>query len=72
MPLSSMIQSGRCQRGDYQQKPPPSAISLNRVVLAVRAYNRGELTLSAGDNPGEFVDNEGTIWQLTEDALISG
>ena len=38
---------------------------------AVRAYNRGELTLSAGENPGEFVDNEGTIWQLTEDALIT-
>ena len=38
---------------------------------AVRAYNRGDLTLSATDNDGEFVDEDGTIWQLTEDALIA-
>lgn len=38
---------------------------------AVRAYNRGDLTLSATDNAGEFVDEDGAIWQLTEDALVT-
>lgn len=38
---------------------------------AVRAYNRGNLTLSATDNAGEYVDENGTLWQLTEDALLT-
>lgn len=38
---------------------------------AVRAYQRDNLSFSQNDNPGEIVDNDGTIWQITEDALIA-
>ena len=38
---------------------------------AVRAYNRDGMLFSIGENDGELVDSEGTIWQITEDALIS-
>jgi hypothetical protein len=38
---------------------------------AVRAYERGEYSFSPGDNEREVVDENGVIWQVTEDALIS-
>jgi hypothetical protein len=37
----------------------------------VRAYERGDFTFVSGDSRHEVVDQNGTIWQLTEDALIS-
>jgi len=38
---------------------------------AVRAYERAGLTFSQSENPGEILDDEGTVWQITEDALIA-
>ena len=37
---------------------------------AVRAYERGDFTFSPTDNENEIMDENGTIWQVTESALI--
>jgi hypothetical protein len=36
----------------------------------VRAYLRGEFEFAEGSEPGQLVDQDGGIWQITEDALI--
>jgi hypothetical protein len=38
---------------------------------AVRAYARGDLSFSFTENEDELIDNEGILWQITEDALIA-
>lgn len=37
---------------------------------AVRAYERGDHTFSPGDSSNEVIDENGEVWQVTEDALI--
>lgn len=36
----------------------------------VRAYHRGDEIFSPGEVPGEVVDSAGSIWRVTEEALI--
>ncbi len=38
---------------------------------AVRAYERGELTFRAGENPHELIDNTGEVWMINEEGLIN-
>lgn len=38
---------------------------------SVRAYERGEYTFSPGETHREVIDQDGTVWQVTEDALVS-
>ena len=37
----------------------------------VRAYERGEHTFSASDNPDEVIDESGAVWQVTEEGLVA-
>ncbi|MEL6527310.1 MAG: DUF3179 domain-containing (seleno)protein, partial [Chloroflexota bacterium] len=37
----------------------------------VRAYNSEGVIFSAGDSPLEVIDDEGTVWQVTEEALVA-
>lgn len=39
--------------------------------VAVRAYQRADLTFAETDVDNEVIDNEGVIWQVTEEALVS-
>ncbi|MDJ0752870.1 MAG: DUF3179 domain-containing protein [Ardenticatenaceae bacterium] len=36
----------------------------------VRAYDRGELTFAPGEAADQIMDQDGSVWQVTEDALI--
>ena len=38
---------------------------------AVRAYERGELTFSAGETDDTLLAEDGSIWTITEDALVN-
>lgn len=38
---------------------------------AVRAYDRGDFTFSPGETEREVIDQDGTVWQVTEAALVS-
>ncbi len=38
---------------------------------AVRAYASDGILFSPGEMPNEVVDEDGTVWQVTEDALVS-
>ncbi|MEL6306833.1 MAG: DUF3179 domain-containing (seleno)protein [Chloroflexota bacterium] len=37
----------------------------------VRAYNSEGIIFSAGDTPLQVIDDEGTVWQVTEEALVA-
>ncbi len=37
----------------------------------VRAYDRGEQTFAPGNTPEEVVDENGTVWQVTEEGLVA-
>jgi len=52
-------------------RPTPTRDFFEPGGAAVRAYDRGEHTFTAGETRNEVIDETGVVWRVTEAALIS-
>lgn len=52
-------------------RPTPTRDFFEPGGAAVRAYERGERIFNAGETRNEVIDENGVVWRVTEDALIS-